>query len=82
MQYWRHLDGRFGYQSDVGSVGWSSFPKIVADDFRGSFRRCLFFVAVFPDGNPAVFYVLSTVGVVGVILPFLVVVLASWLGRA
>ena len=82
MQAWRDLVGHLGYQPDVGSVCWGSIPNIDADDYCGSCRHCLFFVAVCLAGNPAVFDVPPTVGVVGGILPFPVVVLESWLGRA
>ena len=82
MQAWCNLVGRLGYQLDVGILCWGSVPKISAADLRGSRCLCLFFVAVYSAGNPSVFAVPSTAGVVGVIVPFLVVVLASWMGRA
>ena len=82
MQAWLHLVVRLGYRPYVGSVCWGSVPKIAADDCCVSCHRCLFYVAICSSGNPAVFFVPSTVGVVGGIVPFLVALLASYLGQA
>ena len=61
---------------------WGSVPNISASYFYSSRRHYLFFVAFSLAGNPAVFTVPYTVGLVGAIVPFLVVALVSWLGRA
>ena len=88
MQVWYHLAGRLGYCPDSGSMCWGSVPNIAAADCCRGCRRCLFFVTVCSSSKPDVLAVLSTVGVVGVIVHFVVVVVALWgestyfLGRA
>ena len=82
MQAWCHLVGCLGYQPDVGIVCWGSVHKTSSVDFRISRHRCLFFVAVCSAGNPAVFAARSTIGLIGGIVPFLLVALVLWLGWA
>ena len=60
---------------------WGSVPKIFLMVAAVVAATASFF-AIFLASNPAVFAILSTVGVVGGIVPFFVVLLASWLGRA
>ena len=78
MQVWCHLAGLLGYRPDAGSMYWVSVPKIAADDCHDSRQRCLFFLDFCSAGNSAVLDILYTVWVVGLIVPFVVVVLSLW----